>query len=417
MLKQLCIPKPLLLALLCAGGNTAHALDLEQQLTLSQRSSFTESELTENKQSAHWKLNGYGNFDFTIIARSSYNHYYKQNEFDGQTVNEHVSESEVREAYVDFFMGDVSARIGKQQVTWGESDYFRVLDVINPLDLKEFLLSYTENYQQARYGLNMVNINHQGENWESQLLYIPDFKATVLPSSSADFAPNDLKLLVSQLGQPQSKEPDADINKPAWAMSSKTTFNWGDMGFYGYQGWDSTGVVSFNGAGAQIDYYERTMAGLSVSYPIDNWILRSDYSRKLDEKLAVNFSSGQTFSQHDVDTWLIGADYNFASSNISLQWLQNRIANHNPILTQKKSENEFSIYASQQFMGDRLTVSNLIMATDVDDSALSETRLAYRFTDHLTVDVGFDWFIGSENSFYGQYKEQSRLFGLIRYFL
>jgi hypothetical protein len=60
-------------------------------------------------------------------------------------------ENRMREAYIDLARADVpddwgtagkvlgwllptSARLGRQQVIWGESDYFRLMDVINPLD-------------------------------------------------------------------------------------------------------------------------------------------------------------------------------------------------------------------------------------------------------------------------------------------
>jgi hypothetical protein len=46
-----------------------------------------------------------------------------------------------RELFLDFGFGgalkDLSLRIGKQQVVWGESDLFRSLDVVNPLDLRQ----------------------------------------------------------------------------------------------------------------------------------------------------------------------------------------------------------------------------------------------------------------------------------------
>jgi uncharacterized repeat protein (TIGR01451 family) len=60
-------------------------------------------------------------------------------------------ENRMREAYIDLARADIpddwgtagkvlgwllptSARLGRQQVIWGESDYFRLMDVINPLD-------------------------------------------------------------------------------------------------------------------------------------------------------------------------------------------------------------------------------------------------------------------------------------------
>jgi hypothetical protein len=45
-------------------------------------------------------------------------------------------ENTLREAYIDLALADapLSFRIGRQQVIWGESDQFRLMDVINPLD-------------------------------------------------------------------------------------------------------------------------------------------------------------------------------------------------------------------------------------------------------------------------------------------
>lgn len=45
-------------------------------------------------------------------------------------------ENVLREAYVDIkFKGNFSVRAGRQQIIWGESDGFRLLDRVNPLDL------------------------------------------------------------------------------------------------------------------------------------------------------------------------------------------------------------------------------------------------------------------------------------------
>jgi hypothetical protein len=46
-------------------------------------------------------------------------------------------ENELREAYVDLKFRDLplSLRLGRQQVIWGESDQFRLMDIWNPLDL------------------------------------------------------------------------------------------------------------------------------------------------------------------------------------------------------------------------------------------------------------------------------------------
>ena len=46
--------------------------------------------------------------------------------------------AELRQAYFDYKDGDLWLRIGKQQIAWGEALGLRVLDTINPLDLRQF---------------------------------------------------------------------------------------------------------------------------------------------------------------------------------------------------------------------------------------------------------------------------------------
>ena len=45
-------------------------------------------------------------------------------------------EYKLREVYLDTAIPPFSFRIGRQQVVWGETDNFRALDVINPLDFR-----------------------------------------------------------------------------------------------------------------------------------------------------------------------------------------------------------------------------------------------------------------------------------------
>ena len=42
--------------------------------------------------------------------------------------------AEIWELYGDLNLGSLWLRIGKQQIVWGRTDLFRVLDVLNPVD-------------------------------------------------------------------------------------------------------------------------------------------------------------------------------------------------------------------------------------------------------------------------------------------
>ena|GEM_PF-1964947 len=64
----------------------------------------------------------------------------------------------MRELYLDMDLSPTfNLRIGKQQVVWGESDNFRMMDIINPLDLSWSPIS--ESWKDVRIPLWMVKGN------------------------------------------------------------------------------------------------------------------------------------------------------------------------------------------------------------------------------------------------------------------
>ncbi|MGD9764878.1 MAG: DUF1302 family protein [Candidatus Binatia bacterium] len=67
-------------------------------------------------------------------------------------------ENRLREAYIDIDLSDIplNFRLGRQQVIWGESDQFRLMDIINPLDTTWHLQQ--EDWDKIRIPLWMVKM-------------------------------------------------------------------------------------------------------------------------------------------------------------------------------------------------------------------------------------------------------------------
>lgn len=81
----------------------------------------------------------------------------------------------IRELYLDaaipFFDGqhELALRIGRQQVVWGRTDLFRVLDVVNPIDFSRQNL-YAE-FEDSRIPMGMINAEYRfgATNWFEDL--------------------------------------------------------------------------------------------------------------------------------------------------------------------------------------------------------------------------------------------------------
>lgn len=83
---------------------------------------------TGRLEEATFSLVGRGVYDTAYHLRDAFSDAYDNDDAPAE-------ELKVREAFVDLLLPPVSLRVGRQQIVWGETDNFRALDVINPLDL------------------------------------------------------------------------------------------------------------------------------------------------------------------------------------------------------------------------------------------------------------------------------------------
>lgn len=120
---------------------------------------------------------------FTFLARGVYDSAFDTKDSYGVLDSKGKEEYKVREAFVEFIMPPFTLRLGRQQVVWGETDNFRALDVINPLDLTWH--GSRESWEDIRIPLWMargiIDIGKIGPLEETflEIILIPD-----------DFEPN-----------------------------------------------------------------------------------------------------------------------------------------------------------------------------------------------------------------------------------
>jgi len=102
----------------------------------------------------------------------------------------HTYERIMREAYVDIQGAPNPCmrwkwRLGKQQVTWGRVDGGRVMDIINPEDLREGPQHAGDDWRYYKLGLWMSNLYLDFGKWNFQFLVVPDFKENVFAMRTA----------------------------------------------------------------------------------------------------------------------------------------------------------------------------------------------------------------------------------------
>ncbi|MDX1387052.1 MAG: DUF1302 family protein [bacterium] len=92
----------------------------------------------------------------------------------------------LRDAYLDFFLPNLNIRLGHQQVVWGESLGQFFADVVNPRDLRYFLLPTFQYIRLQIWALDLRYFFLPNATWE--IVVTPDQTVDKLALPGSDFA-------------------------------------------------------------------------------------------------------------------------------------------------------------------------------------------------------------------------------------
>ncbi len=102
---------------------------------------------------------------------------FEQNMIDAGSSKEidgYERDHELREFYVNLTPGNWVFRIGKQQIVWGESDGFRMADIINPLDYSwHYFFPSWEDIRIPLWGVDIMYGIPTGHEYTFEFVWLP----------------------------------------------------------------------------------------------------------------------------------------------------------------------------------------------------------------------------------------------------
>lgn len=121
-------------------------------------------------------------------------------------------------AYLDFHTGPWWVRLGNQQIAWGEAIFFRVLDVVNGLDLRRhsFLDVAGEEYADERVPSVGARISYTFNNGYEIDAFAQKFSPTVLGNENTPYNIIPSQFVVAQ-------EPGFEDADDAWNFGGRLT--------------------------------------------------------------------------------------------------------------------------------------------------------------------------------------------------
>lgn len=363
-------------------------------------------------------------FSLRAEGRVRWNDAYRTNDSYSKVARDaYLLDVDWRELYASTQLFEWRASAGLQQVVWGRADQLRVLDQVNPLDLREFVLP---DLNDTRRPVPMLRLNGAIADWEVELIYLPAFVPTRFAVPGSEFY---IPLIDTETRDNfdvlPSRNPPATLRNGEVGVHVGTTFGPVDASFVVFQTRDDDPVFRVvpvddaDGglASALLPVYRRKLLlGAGMSLPTDlGLVIRAESTFVPNQTyMASNADDGLTKSE--VLTGLLGLDYGYtdwlfaiqASDRLVLRWDDAYVVpEHSPI---------FTLSVTGSTMSAKLEARAALAVMPLHgDGAWLQLRPTYKPDDHWALALGADLLAGNEAGLFGQFGRNGRIRAELRY--
>lgn len=323
------------------------------------------------------------------------------------------------EFYILFPAGTFEFKLGKQEIAWGSIDGARVVDTVSPARLTEGLARDPRPDRIAIWAARMQAIIGQVD---LDLVFAPDPTVNQLAEPGAAFFPQAPRFLAGL--QPVGSLP-AIVRQDRGDLFGDATygarisyrFDASDLRVSFVRGIDQDGVPTSNGRQIELVHPHRHTFGFEFVRQLGSVIGRFEAGWTPDATFVVANSLGAETAQVDRIVGGIGADFSGPlGSYINMQLIADHVASDRE-LVRPRTDVISTLRFQKNFDDDlhELRAEWLNSLTDAD--GLVRVELVRRLDDRFSIFLGADLFYGKARGIFGQFSEQTRMLGGVRFSL
>ncbi|MBS3742454.1 MAG: hypothetical protein KGY75_08190 [Candidatus Cloacimonetes bacterium] len=328
----------------------------------------------------------------------------------------------LRQAYMDIFFRTIDLRVGKQQIIWGKAEGVFITDIISPKDMTEFLLP---DFEEIRMGVNAVKADYYLGNHTFELVWLPVFTPTLMPSDSSIWQPQMNFAIPPQFDYSQKKVKKSLENSEVFFKYSAIT-SAADFELMAGYAWDDDPTMHVE---KTIDpetheltnltvipkHHRLTITGGSFSTTLGPLVLRSEgayYAGKYFNTADSEASQGVV--KKNYLHYLLGLDYTIWDINMSAQFIQQTILDYDESIDSDQYENTITYLMRKDFLRETLTLELFSYFGINNDDALLRPKIYYDIYDGFELTTGVNLFTGNKGRF-GQYDNNDMVYMKLKY--
>jgi len=324
------------------------------------------------------------------------------------------------EVYCEYRGDTVFVRAGKQQIVWGEADGLFINDVVNPLDLREFLLPELENVRMGRPSLRVIM--HRAQ-WELEGVWLFGFAETRLPTVMKNAFSQEIPfpVTVRETEKPPNTPGDTEFGFRVsgvlghWDVALNYLRSWRDIPTY-------RGVlVPVEGAGTPrlilTPFHQRISTwGGNFSRPLGAVLFRGEFSYVPGMYFETTDPGVESMLvERDFFTYFLGVDFRVRKTRVGLQFAQELISGDTGALNRDDIDNVATVLVERSFLHDSMQLLVFADREFTQRDLWVRAEVGYRVKNNIRVTLGSHVFTGRESGRLGRFHDWNCLVLKARY--
>ncbi|KPA16318.1 conserved hypothetical protein, secreted [Candidatus Magnetomorum sp. HK-1] len=352
-----------------------------------------------------WKarLSAFTKYDFSYQINGKH-------EYTKEVLDANESESEFHETYIQGSLTpDLDIWFGRQIVAWGTSESFRIVDVINPIDNREFGMVDIED---LRLPIVLTQLNYYAGSWKISSIFIHENRKFKLPPYGNDYN-------LTNIPTPPDKIPANNLKNTQFAAAVIGRFSGWDLSFHAakYRKHFPHFEISPMGKIA-LNRSILKMLGATLTVAYGNWLVKSEISGT-DGHIFVNMSDKKKYSMEG----MLGLEYSgFKDTNISFEMMNQHIFKHeyNMLFTPdyiKKNTIQSAFRFTRTFFNEKLSLNTLFILYGLkgQHGTFQRFSLEYDWNDDIDIMFGSVLYQTGKSYIFKKVQDNDRVFFDIQY--
>lgn len=323
----------------------------------------------------------------------------------------------IHETYLDFATGDWEWRIGRQNIVWGEMVGLFFADVVSAKDLREFVLP---DFQIQRIPQWAVRAEHFGEDWHTELIWIPYPSYDLIGKPGGDFYPYPPLLpgLVPVIEGEQ--KPARTLKNTNYGLRVARLIDGWDLSAFYYNSLDAAAIFPRELTATQQTYRPRHQriwqAGGTLGKDLGPFVLKAELIYTDGRKLnTIDPADTDGLVVQDTLDWVIGADFQpGADTRLNTQVFQRIHFDHDPGIVPERRETGASLLINHKF-NTRWEAEALLISSLNRSDRLLRPKLVWKPQANWRMSLGVDVFHGPATGFFGRFDNRDRAYLELRH--